>query len=675
MSDTTQINSDINSVAFNELPRIQQCKKIRSDFKNRYGNWIKLAQESNSYLRGTHFTGSRNALAGDYFPEDRGTGSSDEKLYPSIGYTLKLIDTLTQYIQEDRGDIVVTAEGKYAFPTIDPRLASMVDSETVISENELVARMLTARLDLFAERSGVNRKLDEIAREAAANRTAFVVISWVDDETSEEPVKTDVINPGRYWFDPTASCIDEADYLGYDVDMDKGAAERKWGEKINAKGSSIKIYHTYTRDYTIKELTDEASEEANVSDGVIYKYPGAWRYTVSCKDQILYDGEMETPTGRPPICIFTWRPLPKSMIGVSVLDSTRTINNNIDRTVQYIMETAYKSLSKTAVDKAQIDDPNVLQNNGVGDWLFFDSTKAVTSATPYQYVEGGPIPAGLYTLLDTLKALGEEMCGVSGIVATDLSKFVSGDAIEGIIKNDRTGPASHVKDCWYLFQQDYFELVIRFIMQNEVEEVSLTIDTPAGEMELTTSIDLYEFDDDEFESFFDVSVSNPKNLPANPVKRNALLMGLIDRLNTSDIASAKLFLDLADLPYKASFKDYIEQREARELAAAQAAAQAPQQQQLSDLDKFLLEAKNKERETILRLAADASKSVSDGLESLAKQVGETDPVGATEILLSIPLEASKAYQFILQLNSPTPVIDQGAAMQAAPVDPNAQPVE
>ncbi|WP_299081633.1 hypothetical protein [uncultured Paraglaciecola sp.] len=638
--------TDINTVDFKELPRVQQCKKIRDDFKSRYENWVQLAKQSNTYLRGTHFHG---ALANDnrvdpddYLPEDRHARGSNEKIYPSIGYSLDLIDQMTQYIQQDQGDIIVSAEGQYAFPTIDPRLAQLVDVDSQISQNELIAKMLTARIDLFSERSGVARKLDEVAHEAAANRTAFVVVDWIDDETNEEPVDTKLIRAGSYWFDPTASCIDESQYIGYICGMDKDSAGRKYGKEItNTQKTRIDLNHCYTRDYTVKELPKGVAQAEGV-ESVVYKYPSAWRYTVYHGSQILYDGPMTTPTGRPPICIFTWRSLPRSMIGVSVLDSTKTINNNVDRIVQYIMETAYRSLGKTSVDKAQVDDLNVLDENYANPFLFFDSTKAKSSTRPFEYIQGGQIPDSLYAILDKLMALGKQMCGADGIDAQDLSKFTSGDAIEGLVQNDREGIASRVKDEFYLFLQDYFELVIRFIMQNEVEEVSLTIETPAGEAELTTSMDLYQFDDDDFERYFDVSVYNPKNMPSNPVKRNAFLLSLVDNLGARDIDSAKLFLDIADLPYKSSFKDYIDAKEQEALLAQQ--AQAAQD---TDAAEALAQSKLKEKETREKMASDTAKSVADGIEALAKDISATEPDRAAQLLLTIPQEVNNAYNTVI----------------------------
>ena len=634
MTPTT--GGDLDTESFNSLPRLEQCKKIYGDWLGRYANWVTEAKRSNTYLRGTHFlaTLARDQVdPDDYMPEDRHSSGSDEKTYPSIPYTLSLIDRLCQYIRHDEGDILVTAEGQYAFDHIDPRLQEFgATADMDMSQAEMVGKMLTARLDLYSDRSGVKQKLDEVAHVAAAQRVSFVVVSWIDDETTEEPVKTDIISAGKYWFDPNASSIDDAKYAGYKETVDKETLVRRYSKDISSEKTAIEVSHCYTRDYTTHEVEGET----------IYKYPSAWRHTVYTKSMILYDGEMKTPGTKPPICIFTWRPLPNSMIGISVMDATKTINNNIDRALQYIMESAYRGLPKTAVDKSQVDDPDILDENDTQAYLFFDSTKAKSNGAAYTYIQGAPIPDSLYTLLNELKSLGAEMCGADGVQMEDATKFkLSGDAIEGIAQ-DRNGIAGRIRDTWYLFLTNYYELVIRFIMSNEVDEVNLTIPTPNGEMQVTTQMDMYQFNDADFETYFDVSVFSPDNMPKNPVKRSQYFLQMlaqVKELADSDPTLARIYVDMSDLPNKAELIEYLNAR-----------SKEAEQMQMMQADQGMVSAESelKQRENRERMAADTAKSVSDGLESLAKEQSKDNPQMALEILASIPQQANNAYNQVMQ---------------------------
>jgi hypothetical protein len=634
-----QLGIDIDDQAFDDLPRLQQCKKIRSAWDSKFKNWVDKSRRTNSYLRGSHFSEAfirKGVDRDDYLPEDR-RADGDTKTYPSIPYALSIIDRMVQYIRHDEGEILVTAEGKYAYPMIDDSLLQLglqlaEDTDSEITEAELVAKMLTARLDLFSHRGSVDSILQEIAYIAASQRLAFVCIDWIDDETSEEPVHTKLIPIGKYWFDPDASTVHQCRFLGYESEMDKDAARRKYGTDVVAEGSTVKLYHHYTRDYTVAESEPEVIDGVG-SDGVFYKYPAAWRYTVTTNNAVLYDGPIETPGYRPPVCIFTWRSLPHSLIGVSVLDSTETINNNIDRTIQYIMQAAYRGLPKTAVDTATAD-PNSLDNNDVGGFLKYDSSKGAGLA--YNYIPGSPVPDSLYTLLDTLKGLGAEMSGADGVQMEDASKFkLSGDAIEGLAA-DREGIAARIRDAWYLFLRDYYQLVIRFIMKYEQDDVSLSMETPQGAVAFETSMKAYQFDDSEFEQRFDVEVFAPKNMPKNPVRRAQYLlqlMGTVAELSNSDPALARMYIDMADLPNKQAMLSYIE---------AKIQAQAEAQEVAPQVD-------DKESQLVLeRRASDIAKSVGDSLEALAKNIGKDDPTLALQIIASIPDEANKAYNTVIQ---------------------------
>lgn len=634
---------------FEELPRIEQCKIIRKTWKSKYKNWVEKARSSNSYLRGSHFTNSiirENLDSYDFLPEDRDP-SVDNKNFPSIPYALSIIDRMVQYIRHDEGDILVTAEGKYAYPQIDPRLADVaIGLEEELTQSELVAKMLTARIDLFSERTGINSKLTEIAQMAASQRMTFICVDWIDDETQEEPVHTKIIPMGHYWFDPEASSVADSKYIGYESEMDRDAAERRYSKKIAGEKTSVELYHHYTRDYTIQEGESDTIDGVPV-DGVVYKYPGAWRYTVCTKSEVIYDGGIETPGGKPPICVFTWRSLPKSMIGVSVLDSTEVINNNIDRCVQYIMQSAYRGLPKTAVDVAIAADPDDLVDNEVQGYYKYDSSKGAGPA--YTYINGAPVPESLYTLLTTLKQLGAEMTGADGIEMEDASKFkLSGDAIEGLAA-DREGIASRVRDAWYLFLTDYYELVIRFIMAYEQNDVSLTIETPQGPVEFTTNIAAYEFDDAEFEARFDVSVFSPKNMPKNPVRRAQYLLQLLNtvaELSATDPTLARLYIDMADLPNKQSLLAYLNSK-------IEAEQSMPIEQQVDPEQLKIQE----------RRASDTAKSVGDSLEALAKQVAESDAMMAIEIIKSIPAETNAAYQQVMAGSQPMTQPIQGEVIQ------------
>jgi hypothetical protein len=629
--------------------RLAEVTKIYDDFQKRFSAWIEKAKKSNTFLRGSHFENSgklsTSADGYDYLPEDRKAG--DEKQFPSIPYTLGIIDQLCQYIRHDEGDVVVTSEGGYELIAIDPALEAQGGSVGAKSKNELVAKMLTARLDLYRDRAGIDKILDSVAHVAAAQRTAFVVLDWVEDETRQEPVTTKIVKPGSYWFDPESESVQDCDYIGYECDEERDRMADKYGVNLKDHPDTVKVRHHYTRDYTVKRV--ESKVEVEQSDGAIeieteqvdvYQYPNAWRYTVTIGNSILYDGEIKTPAGRPPICVYTWRPLPHSMIGVSVMDSTETINRNIDRVVQYIMTAAYKGLPKIGIDVAQIDNPDAIDDNEVQGYVRFDSRKS--QGNPFAHIPGSPIPDSLYTLLDTLKQLGAEMSGADGVAFEDASKFkLSGDAIEGLAQ-DRKGVASRIRDTWANFLADYYELVLRFIMDEEEDRVSLELDTPTGTITVETEMPKYQFDDAEFEARFDVNVFSPQNMPKNPVKRAAYLLQVMDSVMTlaeRNPTLARIYVENADLPNSAAIIQYLDGLEAKANDPS-----APAQPSHAELD-----AQAKQAEVRSRMAADVAKSVTDSLEKLSAEAAAAgDYQAAAAIIASMPTKANEAYSQTLQ---------------------------
>lgn len=656
--------------------RLAAVKKLRTDFIDRYSGWIEDAKKSNTFLRGTHFDkvgrpSSKHADKHDYLPEDR--QDSESAMFPSIPYTLGIIDQMTQYIQHDQGDIVVSSEGDYAMPQVDPALAAMQGQIGAKSQNELVAKMLTARLDKYRDRSNDDQALGEVAHVAAAQRTCVEVFDWVEDETNQEPVVSEIIRPGHYWFDPCASTVQKAEYVGYEIEEEREPTERKYGKKLTEQTEDddcVWVQHHYTRDYTIKTVKDTAiveSTEVEVepSDGIkgpeievekpevvaVYKYENAWRYTVTCGNTVLYDGSIKTPAGRPPCAICTWRPLPHSMIGVSVMDSTRTINRNLDRTQQYIMLAAYRGLPKIGIDVAVCENPDEAQDNVPSGFIKYDSTKG-TGGVPYGHIPAAPIPDSLYELMNNLKALGYEMTGADGLNIEDASHVkLSGDALEGLAQ-DRKGIASRMRDTWAQFLSDRYELILRFIMKNETDTVSLDLPTPKGMVTIETSMPAYGFDDAEFESRFDVNVFSPKNMPKNPIKRAAYLAQIMDTvivLAERNPALARIYVENADLPNSSELIAYLDSLEAEKLKGAPA---QPSEAQM------LAAAKSKEIQE--RMAADVAKSVTDSLEKLSAEAAAAGNFTlAAEIIADMPTKASAAYQSTIQgpqwNPTPTPI--------------------
>lgn len=632
----------------------------RDKFTDKFERWIDSAKDANTFLRGVH---GYNADSGYYgesaekLPEDY--DNPDDRTFAKIDYALSRIIKLVQYIRSDEGDVIVQPEGHTEEPSIDPAaIAALGEIFPDLNNAEKTAKLLTARLDLLKDRSDIGQSLQTAAMTAASQRIAFCVGRWIEDEAEIEPFQLDVIKVGKFWFDPDAPTFRKLNFIGYEeCKLDKNELMRKYGIddiENHYDKKFVDIEHHYTRDFTTETRIGEI-EGAEVED-TIYKYPYGWRYTVKVKntEQILYDGSMDTPSPFPPIRLYIWNELPQSLMGVSVLDQTKTINRNIDRCMESIQKWVHRALPKIAVDSTRIDDPNDLDEGEAGGYLKFDGEELAGGiGQAVQYLGAGQSPEGIYRLADWLIQRGDEMIGATQINATDMVKHeLSGDAIEGI-EQSQDGIAGVNRDNWYRFLKDVYSMAIRFYMAYERETVAVKIQTPTGITSISANLSAFGFDDKDFESKYDVSVFSPRNMPRNPVKRAAYQQSIIETvmaMASQDPSAAKIYLESADVPMKQDLIGYVEAKEQQKAAEMMQALQAEPQPQ-----------DNIEYEARVERANDIAKSVSDGIEKAAAEMAKTDPMQSVQMLATIPQASELAYQQVMsgqnpQANLPTEVM-------------------
>ena len=626
-----------------DAQRVAELDKLRSKFCSKYDKWIDEAKRSNTFLRGTHFGDTygtqREGTDDDYFPEDR--TYVDTNKIPSIDYTLSRIDRLVQYIRSDEGEPIVQSEGEYSLEILENQaLVQMGEWFPDLSANEHVAKLLTARLDHWRDHSDFNQVMDDVAGLAAAQRMAFTVGEWIEDETTKEPFKLTPIKIGNYWFDPKANNVKECKYIGYrKCAQERKNIEAKYGKSLDEYKDKkyIDVEHHYTRDYTTetreREIIDDDGETVTES-AKVYKYPRGWRYTVKCNNYVLYDGEMKWNGPIPPIATFPWRKLPFSMVGVSVIDSTARINRAVDNLVDIISKSTFRLLPKIAVNTSAIDNPDELDEGESGAYLKFDGPIQGN----IQYLQGGSPLIAAYELMQNLMSLGDEMIGAEGLNIEDAVKHdLSGDAIEGIVQS-QDGIAGKQRDAWYEYLQDVYSMALQFMVFNEKDVVTVEVFTPAGVKTVDVELSAYQFDSAEIESRFDVEVFSPKNMPRNPVRRQQYLHKLytdVGALAREDAELARLWVQDSAPPNAGALLEYISK------------ATDPQDG-MEMIDPNAAKLDLTEQETRIRMAADASKSVGDSLEKASNKAVDLENFeAAKEIAASIPLAVNTAYDQVI----------------------------
>lgn len=657
--------------AIGEAKRASELDALYDRYSKRFGNWEDTAKQANTFMRGTHF-GDNYGIRGDnrtddYMPEDRNYG--EEKKIPSMDYSLSRIDRLVQFCRSDEGVPTVESEGAYSLELVSDDAIEEVGARFgELPQNEAVAKLATARLDKFRDHSDINRVLDDICMTAAMQRMAFTVGEWVEDETEQEPFKLRQVKVGDFWFDPDGNDVASCKFIGYKrTKQERKVVEKKYDKDLSQYNDQkyIDVEHHYTRDFSIEHKnlpTGEIGEDGEeiVETGTIYKYPRGWRYTVKFKNTILYDGPMTTAGSLPPIRTMPWRKLPFSMIGVSAWDSTASINRAVDKLIDVISKSAYRMLPKIFVNSSEIANAEELDEGEAAGYVDVDGD---VGDNALRYIQGGAVPVAAYELMNNLMAMGDQMCGAEGINMENASKFeMSGDAIEGIVQ-DQEGIAGKLRDSWHEYLKDVYTMAMRFYMANETEDVSVSLDTPNGKVDVIVNMSRYQFDDSEFETRFDVQVFSPKNMPRNPVRKAQYIqetfMGVYNMMQ-ADPNLARMYVQNTTLPNSGELLSYINE-----------IANTPPPEMAADTtaqDEAAAKVAMTEQEARIRMAADAAKSVGDSMEKAANKAADLEDFNAArEITTAIPAAVNTAYDEVMMGGQPpvpdVPIPDQPVEIQ------------
>lgn len=667
-----------------DIGKINSWKK---EFQTKYKNWEKLAKEANSFVRGSHFESEVTDVTGrDQSPEELG---GNKRVYPNVPYLPSRIDRAVQFIRSDEASPAVEPEEPFDFtgiPADHPYnmiKPALVQALGDITDNELTARLLTARLDLFSDRANMTEILDEVLEIAAQERICVTLVEWHEDETTREPVKVTPLDVGDFGFDPNANKIEEGRFCWYvERDIPRSVVAERYKKKVSdlpggSKGAGeaddgetvydenlVDVEHWWIKDTTTKTVKAEIEIEGGAIEAEeedVYKYRGGWRYVCVTGNQVLKDGSSETPcNGRPPMVIMPWRKMPRTIVGMSMYDLTKDFNKSMDRLQQYGLEASYKQQPKTLVDPSKVANVDELMQNTVGGFVILEPTedgKTSSLGGMVQYLPGGNPPGGVLEMYDRIKASADEFCGTEGVAIEDATKTkLSGDAIEGLAQ-DRDGVLGRVKDRYYWFKRDLYRLILGYIIQNQESEMSVPLEVNGTTVYIKTSFKMFGFDEYDFEPRFDIVVAAPRNMPRNPVRRSQYLrqlLGDVSQLAATDPVMARMYVDVADLPNKPKLYEYLQQREA--MAAQQA---APANDALAKADADALKA---EKEAELAVRKRAAESVIDSFERIATEVAKVDPVKAAELAARIPQIAMEAWNATPAMAQPMPTNVPDAAM-------------
>lgn len=648
-SETTKLESEI--------------KDYKSETMDELEQWMEAAAEVDSFIRGNHdMLGPESNGPHD---DERG---DERSILPNIPYLLSRIDRMVQYIRHEEQPPVVQTDEKVDFPTLSPEFEQlrmeMSQFFPNITDNELVAKILTARLDRFEEQSNFDDIKDELLEIAAQERVVCVLVGYnVEDEFTKEPAFVEPFRVGDFGYDPKAKRVRQGRWCwcvqrGMKRTIVESTYKTKLSEKPNnsldndnkrdtrteesvpEKSKTVDVYHWFinndeTFEYVEENEQEEMLGEMDLSEEgeqpeppeveEVKKYRGGWQYVVVVNDKVIFNGQCPSPSGKPPLIDFAYRRMPRKVMGVSLFDLAKDFNMAMDASLQYALEAAYKMQPKTLYKKAHVKNNNDLLENTPSGFVEIDTEAPLTDA--FMYLPGAPANASLYEAFERVKALADEMSGLEGIQIDDASKTkLSGDALEGIAQ-DRDGSAGRIKSRWYGFLKEVYTEVLHHILAFEDMETTLKLIGQAGITEtISVNVGVLRLEDEDFQPTFDVQIHSPRNMPKNPVRRGQFLLEVIRNvieLLQIDPEAAKLWVKIADIPEKDEMIKMIDAR----IAQTQAAA-AGQQGQNPELAKAQADMEKAKMETELAVRRRIAESTADAAERIIGDLAKVDPMVA-----------------------------------------------
>ena len=308
-------------------------------------------------------------------------------------------------------------------PNMDPAaaaLASMPQPEQM-SDNEIVAAILSARLDRLCERLKMNTLSTLILQQAALDTVVYVHVGYDPREDQSEPTVIEILPAGDVLTDREAPTAHRGRFVGR-IERDVRLAEvaRRYNKPIDDLRELatqpvdtdnvtvpedlkyVELVHWWVRNESTVEvptaipmdatgmvdaeeaeeqmeaafgedesedLAEDATEEEveeveEVEDGddmepeTILKYEGGWQYVVTMNGRVIFNGDSPSADGAPQVYEFGWWPTAQRPYTIGMYDMMVPYTNNLDDMQKIAAESVRKMLPKTYINKAALKTPH-----------------------------------------------------------------------------------------------------------------------------------------------------------------------------------------------------------------------------------------------------------------------------------------------------------------------------
>jgi hypothetical protein len=628
----------------------------------------------------------------------------DERKKPSVPITWMLEDTLVPKILSRPLKPSVIPEESSNFPwppdefgqpqmpaewlAIRDTLQRALGERQQRTDNEIASELLSAALDYYWDKADIEDTLRDAVRMMVRYGTAYLHDGYDGERElfGRCPLYVEAVHPKRVKVVSPTGRIEDAQLVAVDVPMTVKQVKERWPETTEGlkipKGDaedfdaatesgdqdiddmhrSVMVQCCYLADDSLATEVEEGLREIQIGQDPMtgepitvaepykeeYQVPrfkGGWRKVYRVAGKILNpdeaDQQIPSGNGKLPIHPVHCYKNPGKSVSQGIVDKVIHLNSLLDQHLSYTVDNARATSNNfLIVKKGAVDNPNTAFTNGTGRVIQLNEAEPGT----FQLVQGlglNEAHAGLVNLLQ------QQIDLVSGVIdlrgANNLPQDASGAFVREVeaMQNARlAGIRSNVESAVYSLCRNVIANVVHF----DESESAYSLQGYGKPVEVSFSPSTLAFADYDFDSRWDLVIGGPDNEPTDPLLKNDMYFGLVEKLAQMPRHLADSMVDVLDLPkaelVRQMLNRHFDEMEQQQKAQAEAQAQQPDPITVAAQAEF----EKLQQKADLSMREGIGKAVAGAMENIAKKLSDNgDIMSANQIIQQIPGAVWQAY--------------------------------
>ncbi len=412
----------------------------------------------------------------------------------------------------------------------------------VAKGDEDAAKLFTQVTDVIADRVDLDSVVDEVVQTGLLLDVAWFYVYWDESLSGGSAKRQNIwkgdvviesVDPANLYFDPQATCVEDARWIIYAVPKTTQWVKETFGKDVEP--DSVQSFET--------EIYDRPGTEQGKDRVMFYarwtRVKGKLNVTYAAGGVDLKTVEGVYKHGQYPFIPFVAKSRRKSIIGVSevrnIMNNQKLLNKLVEMPTSSALLTANPIAiisRKAGIDKNQwVSKPGMVWDTGLD-----DPSKAVYWLQPPSF------QGDVYKLTDMLTTYIEKIGGVYDAMTGETPKGVTAASAIQLLQEQGSIPIKGIARNLYAALKQVYKQVIQLVQENYTETRYIRIVGDEGGTEFI------EFKGAEYaEVDFDVKVSAG---PATPMSR-AYITQLADDLFNKQLLTGSEYVEMQDgLPNK-----------------------------------------------------------------------------------------------------------------------------